>query len=175
MNEKKIGHGRNDRLEIDRDIRRLGGESRGRTVTEIRRDTIYAGARFRTLDHTAGMTRPFAKRMDTIYAGKRFDTIYAGKRFDTIYAGKRFDTIYAGKRFDTVYGGGKRFDTVPGGSDALTYWGAPRQGGGVTMTVKDPTTRQVVSVVYNPATRQYLDTKAKRWLAAPAWMRAQLG
>lgn len=165
MNGKKIGHGRNDRLDIDRDIRRLGGESRGRTVTEIRRDTIYAGARFRTLDHTAGMTRPFAKRMDTIYAGKRFDTIYAGKRFDTIYAGKRFDTIYAGKRFNTV----------PGGSDALTYWGAPRQGGGVTMTVKDPSTRQVISVVYNPVTRQYLDTKAKRWLAAPAWMRAQLG
>ena len=43
MNGKKIGHGRNDRLEIDRDIRRLGGERRGRAVTEIRRDTIYAG------------------------------------------------------------------------------------------------------------------------------------
>ncbi|MCB1905905.1 MAG: hypothetical protein KDH15_00925 [Rhodocyclaceae bacterium] len=173
---RKIGHGASDRLDIDRDIKRLGGDHRGRTVTTIRRNTITGGARFRTLDHTAGMTQPFANRMYTIYGGKNLDTIYAGKRFDTIYAGKRFDTIYAGKRFDTIYAG-KRFDTVygGGGSGAITYWGAPRQGGGVTMTVKDPTTRQVVSVVYNPVTRQYLDTKAKRWLAAPAWMRAQLG
>ena len=153
---RKIGHGTSDRLDIDRDIKQLGGEHRGRTVTTIRRNTITGGARFRTLDHTAGMTTPFSRRMDTIYAGKRFDSVYGGKVFDTIYAGKRFDTWY-------------------GGGSGLTYWGAPRQGGGVTMTVKDPRTRQVRSVVYNPVTRQYLDTTTKRWLAAPGWMRAQLG
>ena len=171
---RKIGHGTSDRLDIDRDIKQLGGEHRGRTVTTIRRNTITGGARFRTLDHTAGMTTPFSQRMDTIYAGKLFDSVYGGKVFDTIYAGKRFDTIYAGKRFDTIYAG-KRFDTWYGGGSGLTYWGAPRQGGGVTMTVKDPRTRQVRSVVYNPVTRQYLDTTTKRWLAAPGWMRAQLG
>lgn len=160
---RKIGHGASRRLDIDRDIRELGGEQRGRTVSEVRRDTIYAGARTRTLDPKASLGR----RFDTLYGGKTFDTLYGGKRFDTIYAGKRFDTIYAGRRSSPLFGGGRR--------DAITYWGAPRQPGGVTMTVKDPGTGEVRSVVYNPATRQYLDTTTERWMAAPAWMRAQLG
>jgi len=159
---RKLGPGMRGRLDLDRDVRQLGGESRGRTVADIRRDTLHGGARGGRLNTVSG-----GKRFDTIYAGKRFDTIYAGKRFDTIYAGKRFDTIYAGKRFDTVYGGGRR-DTLFGGL-------ARRHGGAVTATVKDPATNRSMSVVYNPTTRQYLDTTTKRWMAAPGWMRAQIG
>jgi len=168
---RKLGPGMRSRLDLDRDVRQLGGESRGRTVADIRRDTLHGGARGGRLNTVPGGTR-----FDTIYAGKRFDTIYAGKGFDTIYAGKRFDTIYAGKRFYTIYGG-MRFNTVYGGGRRDTLFGglARRHGGAVTATVKDPATNRAMSVVYNPTTRQYLDTTTKRWMAAPGWMRAQIG
>ncbi|MCB1888497.1 MAG: hypothetical protein KDH20_12900 [Rhodocyclaceae bacterium] len=65
---------------------------------------------------------------------------------------------------------------LPRGSDrALTYIDPYHAQGATTRTAKNPMTQQVLSVVYNPATGQYLDTTARRWLNAPAWMRAQLG
>jgi len=93
------------------------------------------------------------------------DTIYAGMpgRMDTIYAGMpgRMDTIYAGMpgRTDTIYAGVTRIK--PG-------------SGPVSVQVIHPQTRQAMTVMYNPATKLFLDNKTKSWKPAPTWMRSQI-
>ncbi|MEZ6127524.1 MAG: hypothetical protein R3C59_02420 [Planctomycetaceae bacterium] len=116
---------------------------------------------------TISRGNPVPGRMDTIYAGK------PGRIMDTIYAGKpgRMDTIYAGKPgiADTLYGGAA--------SGALTYidpYKVKPGSGPVSVQVIHPQTRQAMTVMYNPATKLYLDNKTKSWKPAPTWMRSQI-
>ncbi len=95
----------------------------------------------------------------------------------TISRGKplpgRMDTIYAGipGRMDTVYGGGipGRTHTIYGGVTKIKLGSGP-----VSVQVIHPQTRQAMTVMYNPATKLYLDNKTKSWKPAPTWMRSQI-
>ncbi len=169
---------RRGRPTIDKDIRRLGG---------MRRTVKPSGAWEQVLPGPGGRVNTafggVGVRTGTLYGGisqRMTGTLYGGiakGRMDTIYAGKgRMDTIYAGKgRMDTVYAGGAfkgRLNTV---GNQLTFWGRPATSPVRTRTVTNPENGQPMSVVFNAATSQYLDTRTKRWMSAPGWMRAQLG
>ncbi len=95
---------------------------------------------------------------------------------NTVYGGgdpeRGFHTALAHPRMITYIDPGHAPDARP---RVLTYIPPCHTDGATTRTVKHPATREVMSIAYNPATRQYLDTASQRWLAAPGWMRAQLG
>ncbi|MCB1889739.1 MAG: hypothetical protein KDH20_19180 [Rhodocyclaceae bacterium] len=175
---------RRGRPTIDKDIRRLGGMRRTLKPSGAweqvqpgsggRVNTVFGGVGVQTGTIYGGISQ---RSTGTIYGGisRRMDTIYAGKgRMDTIYAGKgRMDTIYAGKgRMDTIYAGKGQLN--PAGNQ-LTFWGRPASSPIRTRTLTNPRDGKPMSVVYNGATSQYLDSQTKRWMPAPGWMRAQLG
>ena len=170
------------RLDIDRDITRLGGAPRRRGLADVRGFNRFGGGRLETAyggvnaKQIARRVTIGRSRFDSLYGGRRFDTIYGGSRFDTIYGGGRFETLYGGDQLDDIYSGGKNFDTIYAGGKHMTVdVRTGLRGGGVTATVKNPKTQQVMSIVYNPRSGQYLDTATKRWRSAPYWMRAQIG